>query len=48
MSTISERHEFGVKVKQVLVNSGYRGHVGEVEMDMHVDKKRKLKTPKRL
>ena len=38
----------GDKVQEVLVNRSYRGHVGEVEMDVHIDKKRKGKTPERL
>jgi IS5 family transposase len=35
-------------VKQVFVDRGYRGHGYEGEMDVHVDKQRKGKTPKRL
>ena len=42
------RRMVGEKVKQVFVDRGYRGHGYEKEMDVHVDKQRKGKTPKRL
>ena len=42
------RRMVGEKVKQVFVDRGYRGHGYEGEMDVHVDKQRKGKTPKRL
>ena len=42
------RRMVGGKVKQVFVDRGYRGHGYEGEMDVHVDKQRKGKTPKRL
>jgi hypothetical protein len=35
-------------VKQVFVDRSYRGHGYEGELDVHVDKQRKGKTPKRL